>query len=275
MSEKIKWYREVLTLEPNSKVFFPLARMLADENNVDEAIDVLRHGLERHKEFLEARLFLIELLYASGNQSACTEEIENLNKMFSVYAGFWQAWATVAAVKNSSDVATIIRLLAASFQNKSLTLHDVIEKGLGHCEAHPNITLASVDEPEVVTTINDVDVQEQLDTANVPCETDESEISSEAMDEDEEQFTLRTRSMAEVLAEQGDVKGALDIYQELMATTTSPDEQADLNQRIATLRSHLTSPEQIPAPAPLSAGKDKLINMLETLAARVEARAQN
>ena len=31
-------------------------------------------------------------------------------------------------------------------------------------------------------------------------------------DEGEERFSLRTRSMAEVLAEQGDIKGALDIY---------------------------------------------------------------
>lgn len=275
MSEKIKWYREVLTLEPNSKVFFPLARMLADENSVDEAIEVLRHGLERHKEFLEARLFLIELLFTSGKQDACSEEIENLNKMFSIYAGFWQAWATVASVKNSSDVATIIRLLAASFQNTSLTLHEVIEKGLGHCAMETHCPLSPVTSSVMTSATNDVDVQEQIDIIVHPTlETDASEENSEPMAEEEEHFTLRTRSMAEVLAEQGDIKGALEIYQELLISAPS-EEQADLNQRIAGLRAHLASPEQISPQTTLSVGKDKLINMLETLAARVEARAQN
>ena len=48
MTEKIEWYKEVLELEPNSKVFFPLARMLAEEQRFDEAVAVLEHGLERH-----------------------------------------------------------------------------------------------------------------------------------------------------------------------------------------------------------------------------------
>ena len=36
-------------------------------------------------------------------------------------------------------------------------------------------------------------------------------------DENPEEPTLRTRSMADVLAEQGDIVGALEIYQELEA----------------------------------------------------------
>ena len=43
MTEKIEWYKEVLELEPNSKVFCPLARMLADEQRFDEAVAVLEH----------------------------------------------------------------------------------------------------------------------------------------------------------------------------------------------------------------------------------------
>lgn len=281
MSEKIEWYKEVLALEPNSKVFFPLARMLADEDNVHEAIAVLQHGLERHHEFLEARLYLIELLFISGNTSECTSEIENLSKMFSTYAGFWQAWATVAAVKNSPDVSTIIRLLAASFENKTLTLHEILERGLSLSAKdfqHPSLDTQNEERESPIVCANDVDVQ------NCPTEHDFTDGNpddsgpegSTLIAESEEQFTLRTRSMAEVLAEQGDIKGALDIYQELVASTTSPEEQADLSQRIATLRTHLSSADTgTPAQENVSAGKDKLINMLELLAARVEARAQN
>lgn len=275
MSEKIEWYKEVLALEPNSKVFFPLARMLAEEQRSDEAIDVLRHGLERHQEFLEARLYLIELLHKSGKKAETTQEIENLTGMFAGYAGFWQAWATVAAVKNSSDVGTIIRLLAASFQNNALTLSEVIERGLQKQDMPQNVVMDSLPNASAITT-NDVDVLEQ---DPIPAMTDaEAEAKGadlEHSEEDEEHFTLRTRSMAEVLAEQGDIKGALDIYQELMASAASADEQADLSQRITTLRTQLVVPGQdASAHENFSSGK-KLITMLETLAARVEARAQN
>lgn len=279
MSEKIKWYKEVLALEPNSKVFFPLSRMLAEEQNVAEAIDVLRHGLERHQEFLEARLYLIELLFNAGQLDDCTSEIEKLNAMFATYAGFWQAWATVAAVKNSPDVSVIIRLLAASFNNNKLTLHDVLEQGLGGVSNLAQTAPNQDSELLQNVTTNDVDVQEQsivASEADAGMEMPETVPDIEQSEDNEEPFTLRTRSMAEVLAEQGDTKGALDIYQELMATAATEEEKTDLAQRVAALQNNLLSPTQDVAEQEiLPAGKDKLINMLENLAARVEARAQN
>lgn len=66
MTEKIDWYKEVLELEPNSKVFYPLSRLLAEAGRTDEAVDTLEQGLARHEEFLEARLFLVELLHQLG-----------------------------------------------------------------------------------------------------------------------------------------------------------------------------------------------------------------
>ena len=45
MTEKIEWYKEVLELEPNSKVFFPLARLLAEAERTDEAVEILEQGL--------------------------------------------------------------------------------------------------------------------------------------------------------------------------------------------------------------------------------------
>ena len=91
-------------------------------------------------------------------------------------------------------------------------------------------------------------------------------------------LSLRTRSMAEVLAEQGDLQGALDIYTELAATAAGSSEQEVLQQRIAMLRTQLegAAVEDLVPPSPdMAAGKDKLISMLEALAERVEARAQS
>lgn len=95
----------------------------------------------------------------------------------------------------------------------------------------------------------------------------------------EEPVSIRTRSMAEVLAEQGDIQGALDIYHELAAAATSPDEVEDINRRIATLSTRLNMAKASAtfsgADATAAArSKEKLIGMLEALAERVEARVQ-
>ena len=356
MTEKIEWYKEVLELEPNSKVFFPLARMLAEERRLDEAVAVLEHGLERHGEFLEARLFFIELLHKTGRREACARQIEKLSSMFSAYAGFWQAWAAcLSASDGSPDTASILRFLAAHFMRGPISLHEVLDRGIASLldetqarkassgfrpqtvnaaaqmsdqsapeqDAPPieNAPLPLLPEEDDLkldltlkkfsagTVVEDDDVpfeeaegegfdpdtalaedealpepletpdREQSDAVKVLAPTAETHLADDA-DDSEERFSLRTRSMAEVLAEQGDIKGALDIYHELAAVAVAPEESADLQQRIATLSARLGSAqemeqEQPPQQEESASGKDKLISMLEALAERVEARAQD
>ncbi|WP_291440883.1 tetratricopeptide repeat protein [Desulfovibrio sp.] len=389
MTEKIEWYKEVLDLEPNSKVFFPLARLLAEARRTDEAVEVLERGLKRHDEFLEARIFLIELLYKAGEQAACEKQVEKLSKMLTAYAGFWQAWAaSLASEAHSPDAAAVMNFLALNFARGPVSLQEVMERGvnsllgqdvpsstvhrqpkknetpgnasgaskdvkasledegaaafgsqpassfLDHKAAiapHSDSSEQSADLPEdslakavpVDDTLSAVhsahqhlahehlthdelatfDPDKALDEvlppqsdhttayeaspvaeeATIAPDTaveDPSAHGDEGNEEGEERFSLRTRSMAEVLAEQGDTKGALDIYHELAAAATAPEESADLRQRIATLNARLGS-AQAEEPAPDTAtpeaasGKDKLISMLEALAERVEARAHS
>ncbi|WP_165076726.1 MULTISPECIES: tetratricopeptide repeat protein [unclassified Desulfovibrio] len=313
MTEKIEWYKEVLELEPNSKVFFPLARLLADAGRDDEAIAALEHGLERHSEFLEARLFLIELLYRTGRQDACARQIERLSAMFSAYAGFWQAWAAcLSEVDGEADTATVLRFLAAHFVHGPLSLHEVLNRGLDSLEqggapraaaparepmkpaaAAPKAPPAPVAAPaeeiveermEAAPAASEVSIEEAAAAPlweGAPAEAASTLSADTAHPEDdsEEHFSLRTRSMAEVLAEQGDIRGALDIYNELAAAATLPEECADLQHRIATLTArlgHQTEAPQPAAPAEEENGRstDRLISMLEALAERVEARAR-
>ena len=58
-------------------------------------------------------------------------------------------------------------------------------------------------------------------------------------DENPEEPTLRTRSMADVLAEQGDIVGALEIYQELEAAAPTPEEARELHDSVAALVSRM------------------------------------
>ncbi|MFT4300735.1 MAG: hypothetical protein QM579_03190 [Desulfovibrio sp.] len=133
---------------------------------------------------------------------------------------------------------------------------------------------AEVYEPEHAALSEDEPSDSEVAAENLP-----NSIGDET-EEGEERFSLRTRSMAEVLAEQGDIKGALDIYHELAAAATAPEENADLRQRIATLNARLGSTQPVEqtletAESGASTGKDKLISMLEALAERVEARAHS
>jgi hypothetical protein len=100
----------------------------------------------------------------------------------------------------------------------------------------------------------------------------------------DEVFSLKTRSMAEVLAEQGDYAGALDIYEELMRGSKSAEEKKSLEGAIANIRTRAgDSANQIQASRknegddednePAGQGKNRLLSVLDALARRLEARS--
>ena len=297
MMDKIEWYREVLELEPSSKLFFPLARLLVEDGQPEAALETLRRGLERHPEFLEARLFYIEQLYHHGQPEACVAEVTELGQLFASYPGFWQAWAARMLGSGCGDVATALRFLAASFASRPLNLNEVFERGLRSFmqEAQSSdlprgkalADLAVMGPEDMDAPVHgaampaampsDVGMAEENMSAPFAVERDSQEhpLPQTAPDRP---LSLRTRSMAEVLAEQGDLQGALDIYTELAAAAAGSPEQEVLQQRIAMLRTQLegAAAEDLVPPSPdMAAGKDKLISMLEALAERVEARAQS
>lgn len=136
MKQKIEWYREVLEIEPNSKVFFPLARILVADKQVDEAISVLTIGLSRHPYFIEARLLLVELLFAGGRHERLWHEVDMVSAMLGGYPGFWRAWAERLSLEDGSrDTALAVSFVAASLQKLPISWTEVIEHGLRACFA--------------------------------------------------------------------------------------------------------------------------------------------
>lgn len=302
MKAKIEWYQEVLELEPSSKVFFPLARLLAENGQADDAIATLRQGLDRHPEFIEARLFLIELLHASHRDDLRDGEVGKLARLLGAYPGFWDAWsACLAAGDKGRDTALALAFLAASFRSGpqgALSWTAVIEHGLramlggNGAQAAPAMPKAAAAAPSVsppapsdsgISEAPDFvapqDVPEVRGGFAVTAASGAAE-AQDGQDEEEEHFSLRTRSMAQVLAEQGDLKGALDIYEELLAASGSDEERADITGVIQELTNRLKSAgegsqrQQATDEGQPLQGKHKLIHMLESLAERLEARAQ-
>lgn len=375
MKAKIEWYKEVLELEPSSKVFFPLARLLVEDNQLDEALRLLRTGLALHPDFFEARLLLIDVLHACGDIKARDAEAEFFTTLFASYPRFWEAWESSLSSDNyRHDVALAMRFVAASNQQKGLSLSSVFAKGLQALEQEKGASFAQTTEqqppsnmifpvephdeqktsankglqcsnncgdtprsplvknekgllneraPHLVTPdehtanqahlldINQRTPHEQQEehllvhhqketpllTSSLHDALDSKSPVTGSLEEvqylevqdnslistiefehgnQEELFSLRTRSMAEVLAGQGDIQGALEIYLELLADTESADMQNLLTSRINSLRQGMpTEGTTVEPPSPVPAQqKEKLINLLSALAERLEIRAQ-
>ncbi|MGE4298612.1 MAG: tetratricopeptide repeat-containing protein [Desulfovibrionaceae bacterium] len=339
MNTKIDWYKEVLELEPGSKVFFPLAKMLADDGRAAEAVTILRQGLDRHPDHLEAKLLCIELVLAvHGVDGGVVRDVERLADTMGAYPGFWQTWADILEDQDERDCACAVQFLAAHFQGNDVTWAEVLERGLKavlgesseHAVARPRpaagardmaatrVAAATVaaafvedggeDEPEedggdagasfafseapqpfheddvpVSAFEDDMDI----DGGGAILGADESrddDVDDEA-DDGDESISVRTRTMAVLLEDQGDYSGALDIYKELLAAAEPGPRRDDLAQRIAGLTDKLsglakpdagdkaasdTRPHDV---ADALKGKTKLMSTLEALASRLEARA--
>lgn len=132
MNDKSIWYREVLEIEPQSRLFYPLARMLAAEGSLAEARAILEKGLSWHVHYVQARMLLCEVLQKLG----LGEEAE---KQFSLVAGelegsasFWQAFAQTDA--KNRDESLVRRLLALELHHVPVEFSDIVRRGLDSLE---------------------------------------------------------------------------------------------------------------------------------------------
>ncbi len=284
MNQKIEWYREVLELEPGSRVFFPLARLEAEDGQLDAAISTLRRGVARHPDHIEARLFLVDLLFKVGDQAELGREIDHVSSILGSYPGFMAAWSDrLSADKNMPDAGLALRFLSSSLNGNNISWAEVISKGLTQVlsagampEAQP---LSAADEPFVSQEAVFAPAEAPLQPEGPLGASSPGEASNDPEDEEnEEPFSLRTRSMAELLLEQGDYNGAREIYGELLAGSADEAEQAELSDKLNEIGRLAAAPPEAPVteqPDDLRgvAGKNRLLDALETLAQRLEARA--
>lgn len=298
MTEKIEWYREVLELEPNSKIFFPLAKMLEKEGDLEEARRVLAEGVARHEEFLEARLFYISVLSRLGMDAECQRQVKVLASLLTRYQEFWSAWSASTSADGRTDASLAMRLLKISFARPGVSFSEIFARGLesleqdvdGHAAVKLQAPKAFGPEPEPVQPAEPVKTFEPEPAA--PAEEAEPAPAEESGPEAEPEeaapakpaggaSSLRTRSYAEVLAEQGDYDTALSIYSELAASAAPADREAD-EKRVAEL-TRLKQASQSGRPfqgaeqeAEQKNDPDpKMISLIDALAKRCDARARS
>ena len=130
MANKIEWYQEVLALEPGSKVFFPLAKLFLETGQPDKAVAVLKKGLDRHPDFLEARLLLIQVLADEGDQGEAGRMIEHIVDPLRRSPNFWRLWAQKVQDDDNRDFAVFLMLVASHLTGEPVQWADVVLEGL-------------------------------------------------------------------------------------------------------------------------------------------------
>lgn len=297
--EKIKWYQDVLEIEPSSRIFFPLARLLAEEGRLPEAIRALQEGLKQHPDFFEARLMLVDLVQREGDASRAASDIAALGENLCAYPGFWEAWAAQAE-KETGDRSLVfaLRFLAAHLKNRDLTLFDILEKGVREAlEAEKASTPRAASVPvaahaaplDEAVTLEAIGRESLLEAsalraqADAPREMASAARADQEAAEADEKFSLRTRTMAALLAEQGDYEGALDIYHELLRAAADEGQREEIGMCIRNVQARMknaASSEQPQTPretrtaeADTPDNRDRIVKTLEMLARRLETRA--
>ena len=77
---EIEKLREKVAKDPNSRLYVPLAEEYRKEGRMDEAIEVLQKGLERHPSYMSARVSLGKIYYAKGQIDEARIEFETVTK---------------------------------------------------------------------------------------------------------------------------------------------------------------------------------------------------
>lgn len=272
MQNKIDWYQEVLSLEPGSKVFFPLAKLFVEVGETDKAVDTLKHGLDRHPDFLEARLMLVDLLVRLDRVPEARRHIAHVTEPMAAHPAFWKLWAQNVK-PDKKDLAVFLMLVASNLTGEEIKWSDVVMEGLY------NLSERLVGEVEPGESPADVLGEAAADPVKALLDLDENEPWEEEAPAGKGKG-IRTRTMADLLASQGDHGAALDIYLELLSRTPSGGEKAILEERVERMRARLdekAGEDMAPGEENVFGkhAKNRLLGTLEALAARFEARVRS
>lgn len=266
MSKKIEWYQEVLSLEPGSRVFFPLAKLFVENGMPEDAVKTLKQGLDRHPDYLEARMLLVELLTELDREDEVHDHLERVINPLRDYPAFWRGWAK-SLPPEQRDLAVFLMIVSSNLSGDTIKWTDVVFEGIS--------TLADRLVGAPLPAPSECPPPSYL--PNIAVVSDDDFGAAEYKAARPGAGSFRTKTMADLLASQGDVSGALEIYQELLQSTVSDERRVELTERIVQLEGRQDGGEggKELGDAFSVHAKNRLISTLETLASRFEARVQN
>ncbi|MFP4672917.1 MAG: hypothetical protein ACOCYY_02775 [Desulfohalobiaceae bacterium] len=315
MQDKIKFYEEILALEPGSKLFYPLARLYLEDQELEKARQTLTSGLEKHPEFLQSRLLLLEVLSALDKQQELEQHLGRIWSQLGQSQEFWRLSADLYRRQGDPDLAVAVSYLGRALQGDSPGWVQLLQQALQQDQPTAPASPAQVEPEPDSMEVQDSPAQAAEDLSAAQEQSSEVEQDQDQAGPQEEQAEespsqeeqYKTPTMAEILAEQGDLQGALDIYSWLLEQTESGQRREQLQSRMQELQQQIQAktgsgaedPRQGAEAEPedqeesgqelaesgqeesqpedhASASKQTaLINRLQKLASRLEARGQD
>lgn len=260
IDERIELYREILEQDPQSKLFFSLAKLYREKEDIENAVFVLKKGIEIHPDHLEARLMLIDLLNKNGQEDSSEPHIKKLENLFKEYPMFWRSWASYLAKNGKKDLAGYISLIGAYFESK---------------EEHKTLGEKIFDILKDVCWLEPKDKERsQLEEIVAVEQEQDLDLSSDKQDEScAQDVEFKTKTMADILMSQGDYKQAIEIYEELIKKEKDNLLKKELEIKLNEAKAKLASKKEVKEnKSSHYKVKHKLLHRLKLLATRLEAR---
>lgn len=242
MNDTLQLFDELLEHDPGSKIFFPLARLYRKQGHTKRAIEIVQRGIEHHPDYLEAQLYLIELLSELGDEAAAENKAQAIFSKLLSYEKFWVCLRSHFAKSSHADLALASFLMERSAHGENADIVKVMQHGIAH---YGELSTPGVDmvEPE-----KDLDAEEVTQFC----------INS----------GIKTKTMAKLLFAQGEYAQAINIYDDLLLEATVDEERAELLGLRDAAHLELGS-----TPDPESEKHDKIFFVLNSLAARLEQKS--
>ncbi len=228
MKEKVQWYEEILASDPTSKIFFPLAQLYIQDGHKDKAIQTLRDGLNKHPEHLEAKLLLSQILGQGGNEVEIQRLLFSVISLLKKYPEIWDYWSRMEEEGHNLDLSLALRFVFLSTSEDSLSWAEILNLGFQGLKKKDLTDLGE---------LNQWGMENETSSENNEFRADKT-----ALGEDEPDLNMqpyKTRTMADILAGQGDYAQAISIYSELLENDPSQMEKERLEARIKELKNCL------------------------------------
>lgn len=207
---------------------------------MDRAIEIVQNGIEHHPDFLEAQLYLIELLSEANRSDEAAAWGQSILTKLMAYEKFWGVLRAHFSISQRPDLSLASFLFERNAGGETIDLLQLMSAGITQYKA-VEATLPTPKEP-----VEDLDAEEV------------TQLCLNA--------GIKTKTMAKLLYAQGEFAQAVKIYDDLLETTLDEDERSEIrNLRTAAW-------EKLPE-APAADKNSKLYEVLNSLASRLEERA--
>lgn len=283
MQQKIALYEEVLTLEPGSRLFFPLAEMYLKKKMPEKAEVTLRRGLALHPDFLEAKLLLLDVLFCQGKMDEMSSVAAPLVDALQGCSALWAAWSSLVTGKEGDDKALLLRMMGHVLSGKRFSWTGVMSAGMdgiSGCGQEPCLPAREEGEKSSDVIVPATDRFDRLHTDDDP---DAEEVDLTELEDD-----VKTRTLADLLAYQEEYEQAMLIYEQLRDTATIATDRQLFQSRMDAMQVKLDGQEQaflsesqqeqesstpsVETASEQQSGNTRVVDTLSALADRLEQR---